>query len=110
MQFADRVLKCMSCRADFVFSSGEQQFFKERGFANDPKLCKQCKVNRAGVGRVRPETQVQCSACGIQTTVPFKPSQGKPVLCRTCFRDGPKPSSYQKSTAGLEVATTKAGS
>jgi CxxC-x17-CxxC domain-containing protein len=85
MQFADRDLKCLSCGAEFVFSSGEQQFFHDSGFANDPKLCKQCKVKRAGVGRVRPETQVQCSACGIATTVPFKPTQQRPVLCRTCF-------------------------
>lgn len=26
-----------------------------------------------------------CSACGTDTTLPFKPVQGKPVFCRPCF-------------------------
>lgn len=29
---------------------------------------------------------VVCAECGKATTVPFKPTQGKPVLCRDCFR------------------------
>jgi CxxC-x17-CxxC domain-containing protein len=24
--------------------------------------------------------------CGADTTVPFKPTQGRPVLCRSCFK------------------------
>ena len=27
-----------------------------------------------------------CSACGVETTVPFRPSQGRPVHCRACFQ------------------------
>jgi len=34
----------------------------------------------------RTETRTKCSACGIDTTVPFKPTQGRPVLCRSCFQ------------------------
>ncbi|MDB5097904.1 MAG: hypothetical protein JWM80_2325 [Cyanobacteria bacterium RYN_339] len=26
-----------------------------------------------------------CSACGVATTLPFKPVSGKPVFCRPCF-------------------------
>jgi CxxC-x17-CxxC domain-containing protein len=26
-----------------------------------------------------------CSQCGKETTVPFRPTQGRPVLCRDCF-------------------------
>jgi len=29
--------------------------------------------------------EVKCTGCGNQTTVPFKPTPGKPVYCRTCF-------------------------
>lgn len=29
---------------------------------------------------------VTCAECGKATTVPFKPTQGKPVLCRDCFK------------------------
>src|SRR5690242_4971247 len=67
MQFGDRDIKCSTCGLEFVFSAGEQQFFEERGFTNDPKRCKQCKAKRAGGTRVRPETHVQCSLCGIAT-------------------------------------------
>jgi CxxC-x17-CxxC domain-containing protein len=31
---------------------------------------------------------VQCAQCGQQTTVPFYPSQGRPVYCRSCFLAG----------------------
>ncbi|HZE27395.1 MAG TPA: CxxC-x17-CxxC domain-containing protein, partial [Terriglobales bacterium] len=27
-----------------------------------------------------------CSQCGKDTTVPFKPTQGRPVFCRECFQ------------------------
>ncbi|MGA8669045.1 MAG: CxxC-x17-CxxC domain-containing protein [Terracidiphilus sp.] len=45
-------------------------------------------------GRVggRIETHVICSECGNQTAVPFKPTQGRPVLCRTCFGNKSKDS------------------
>jgi CxxC-x17-CxxC domain-containing protein len=89
MEFVDRQLKCMQCGADFVFTAGEQLFFHDKQFTNDPKHCKQCKAKRsrgAGNGRVRSETRTTCSACGAETTVPFKPTQGRPVLCRACFQ------------------------
>jgi CxxC-x17-CxxC domain-containing protein len=35
--------------------------------------------------RQRIEVSVDCAQCGQQTTVPFYPSQGRPVYCRSCF-------------------------
>ena len=90
MEFTDRVLKCIDCGAEFVFTAGEQLFFNDKQFKNDPKHCKQCKAKRASSGaRVRPETRTTCSECGASTTVPFKPTQGRPVLCRSCFQKQP---------------------
>jgi CxxC-x17-CxxC domain-containing protein len=98
MQFTDRFLKCSDCSNDFVFTAGEQLFFHDKQFKNDPKRCKLCKAKRAGLGRSanpnavstlpfsRTETRTECSACGVETTVPFKPTQGRPVLCRSCFQ------------------------
>jgi CxxC-x17-CxxC domain-containing protein len=87
MEFADRVLKCADCGEEFVFTAGEQVFFQDKQFKNDPKRCKKCKAKRARGGRrVRPETRTLCSECGIETTVPFRPTQGRPVLCRICFQ------------------------
>src|ERR1700722_10454315 len=91
MSFANRDVLCVSCGAMFVFSAGKQQFFQEKGFTNEPKHCKQCKAKKQGDrGRFRVETHVTCSECGSNTTVPFKPTQKKPVLCGTCFANRPK--------------------
>jgi CxxC-x17-CxxC domain-containing protein len=32
------------------------------------------------------ETSTNCSQCGRETTVPFRPTQGRPVFCRECFQ------------------------
>src|SRR6195952_46562 len=98
MEFSDRLLKCSDCGTEFVFTAGEQLFFFDKQFKNDPKRCKLCKAKRAEVGKPvgavaastlplsKTETRTECSACGIETTVPFKPTQGRPVLCRQCFQ------------------------
>jgi CxxC-x17-CxxC domain-containing protein len=85
MEFVDKILKCSDCGSDFVFTAGEQLFFHDKQFRNDPKRCKQCKAKRVS-GTARSETRTVCSSCGIDTTVPFKPTQGRPVLCRNCFQ------------------------
>jgi CxxC-x17-CxxC domain-containing protein len=93
MDLADKVLKCIDCGGDFIFTAGEQLFFQQQQFRNDPKRCKPCKAKRASAPS-RPETRTTCSACGQSTTVPFFPTQGRPVLCRTCFqakRSDPQP-------------------
>ena len=86
MEFADRVLKCVDCNAEFVFTAGEQFFFREKQFKNDPKRCKVCKVKRGSKVRVRTEIQAIRYICGTSTTVPFKPTLGTPILCRPCFQ------------------------
>ncbi len=40
MEFQDKVLKCIDCGADFVFTAGEQLFFHDKAFRNEPKRCK----------------------------------------------------------------------
>lgn len=34
----------------------------------------------------RPSFPATCSNCGQETTVPFKPTDGRPVYCRDCFK------------------------
>jgi CxxC-x17-CxxC domain-containing protein len=96
MQFVDRLLVCQDCGNEFIFTAGEQLFFYDKQFKNDPKRCKACKSRRAGqvsghgpqaAGISRTETRTHCSECGVETTVPFKPTQGRPVLCRQCFQN-----------------------
>jgi CxxC-x17-CxxC domain-containing protein len=103
MEFTDRILKCNDCGAEFVFTAGEQLFFHDKQFKNDPKHCKLCKAKRgSGGARVRPETRTACSECGAETTVPFKPTQGRPVLCRSCFQKQPKPQPASSSTPAVD--------
>ena len=85
MEFQDKILKCVDCGEDFVFTAGEQLFFHDKQFHNDPKRCKACKLKRSGGSSVRAETRTHCSVCEQETTVPFRPKQGRPVLCRPCF-------------------------
>ncbi|MFZ0800849.1 MAG: zinc-ribbon domain containing protein [Terriglobales bacterium] len=93
MELQDKVLKCIDCDSDFVFSVGEQLFFRDKQFRNEPKRCKSCKTKRVSVMAApvarkssKIETHIACSQCGRDTTVPFVPTQGRPVLCRDCFQ------------------------
>jgi CxxC-x17-CxxC domain-containing protein len=101
MEYQDKTLKCVDCGADFVFTAGEQLFFHDKQFKNEPKRCKNCKNKRVSVLGASPshgspransyaktETRTNCSQCGKETTVPFRPTQGRPVLCRECFQQG----------------------
>ena len=47
MEYQDRFLKCTDCGAEFVFTAGEQAFYADKGFRNEPKRCKPCKNKRA---------------------------------------------------------------
>ena len=110
MEFVDRLLTCADCGGEFIFTAGEQLFFLDKQFKNDPKRCKPCKSRRSGVGLKagagpaaaglsRTETRTECSECGIETTVPFKPTQGRPVLCRQCFQSKRAPTTGALVTA-----------
>ncbi len=92
MPFQDKTLTCVDCGQIFVFTAGEQEFFAQKGFQNEPKRCKGCKAVRrspgagAGPSGARELHEVTCSSCGQKTTVPFKPTLDRPVYCRTCFQ------------------------
>lgn len=84
----DKNLVCHECKKLFVFSEGEQEFFKQRGLVNLPKRCANCrltaKFRRTGDS---PEKlhQTDCTTCGALTVVPFKPSEERPIYCRACL-------------------------
>ncbi|NLG81817.1 MAG: cytochrome C551 [Bacilli bacterium] len=43
---ADKTIKCKDCGKDFVFTEGEQAFYKEKGFENEPVRCPECRKQR----------------------------------------------------------------
>lgn len=85
----DKILVCKDCGSEFVFTVQEQEFFAEKGFQNDPARCLSCRRARKQQGNRNSERQlytVNCSSCGAETQVPFKPTGIKPVYCRDCFQ------------------------
>ncbi len=101
---SDKTIKCRDCGEEFVFSAGEQAFYKERGFQHEPTRCRRCRDEKkrqtggssaggvgatpvsAPTGAPREFHEAVCSSCGVTTQVPFKPTAGKPVYCRDCFQ------------------------
>ena len=90
MEYRDKSLVCVECQQPFVWTAGEQLFYADKNFKNEPKRCKGCKQKRNSIPgpahRERVETKAVCSQCGKETTVPFKPTQGRPVYCKECFQ------------------------
>ena len=42
----DKNINCKDCGAEFIFSEGEQAFYQEKGFANEPQRCPDCRRAR----------------------------------------------------------------
>lgn len=105
----DRTITCADCGTDFAFRENEQAFYAERNMS-EPKRCKPCRDQRkaqrgeggghggggrgfgggggrggGGRGGERQRYSIVCQQCGKEDTVPFKPSDGRPVLCSSCF-------------------------
>ncbi|MBI4503894.1 MAG: zinc-ribbon domain containing protein [Chloroflexi bacterium] len=92
----DKTLTCRDCGTSFVFTVGEQEFFANKGFTNEPSRCSNCRAarrqgrdgdgGRAAYDRPRREMfPAICAACGQSTQVPFEPRTDKPVYCSECF-------------------------
>lgn len=84
--FEDKTLVCKDCGQDFIFTSGEQEFYAEKGFENEPQRCKPCRDARKNAGR--PERQMYdatCASCGQVARVPFQPREDRPVYCSSCY-------------------------
>lgn len=74
--FEDKTLVCKECGNEFVFTAGEQEFYAEKGFANEPQRCKPCRDAR----KTRAEQAVRCSLLPVQPAAPrqrFPSSPGK---------------------------------
>jgi len=95
-ELEDIEIVCIDCGNTFIWTIGEQVFFRDKGLQNPPKRCKDCKqaknerlaaISNAQSSGVKQkiEVAVYCATCRAYTTVPFYPSQGRPVYCRSCF-------------------------
>jgi CxxC-x17-CxxC domain-containing protein len=112
---------------DFVFTSGEQEFYAQKGFTNEPTRCPSCRQQRkaGGGGRsggygsrdsyssggyddsssggggysrgTREMHSATCASCGKEALVPFVPRGDKPVYCSDCFQQQRQPAGRSNS-------------
>jgi CxxC-x17-CxxC domain-containing protein len=111
MHFSDKTLTCRECNKTFLFTAGEQDFFRQKGLVNEPGRCPDCRMKRrqqaaangvvqateTPVSSVREVSTVVCAECGKETTVPFRPRLARPVYCSECFQ-------RQRTAAAATVA------
>ena len=96
----DKIITCRDCGAEFTFTTGEQEFYAQKGFNNEPTRCPSCRSARkaargggsdsAGAPRQdrnqdRKMYPATCSQCHKPTMVPFEPRDGRPVYCSDCY-------------------------
>ncbi|MFC2044420.1 zinc-ribbon domain containing protein [Chloroflexota bacterium] len=95
MSLQDKMLQCSDCGISFTFTVEEQEFFKSKGYTNEPKRCPSCrqarKAERYGssnysYGARRQMFPAVCAECGKDTEVPFEPRGDKPVYCSDCYQ------------------------
>jgi CxxC-x17-CxxC domain-containing protein len=115
VSFDDKTLVCRDCGNEFIFTSGEQEFYSQKGFDNEPTRCTSCRQARknqrntssydrggssssygggssySSGGRSdrapREMHTTTCSGCGQPAQVPFVPRGDAPVYCRECFQN-----------------------
>lgn len=72
--FQDKTLRCKECGQEFVFTAGEQEFYAERGFENEPQRCKECRNARKNSTKAQREMfTATCAACGGEARSPLNP-------------------------------------
>ena len=43
---SDKTIICKDCNKEFIFTEGEQAFYAEKGFENEPVRCPDCRKKR----------------------------------------------------------------
>lgn len=87
MIFEDITLRCVECGEEFVFTAGEQSFYADKGLLNEPRRCPTCRELRRQKREQGVRYPIICAQCGRESTVPFIPSEDRPVYCAECYRE-----------------------
>ena len=109
----DLMLICRDCGKEFSFTASQQAAHSRKGFTNQPTRCLGCWSNgRTARTATRAITRnipsgdkgktypAVCAICGVDTTLPFKPTHDRPGYCQNCFR-----SRFQRTqSAGTDKA------
>ena len=85
--YEDKTLVCKECGKEFTFTAGEQEFYAERGFQNEPQRCKACRDARKNSTRgPREYFTATCAACGGEARVPFGSKSDRACLLQRLLR------------------------
>lgn len=86
--YQDITLKCKDCGKEFVFTAGEQEFYAEKGFQNQPQRCRDCRNAKKNAAKPQRELfDAVCAKCGKPAKIPFQPTSDRPVYCSDCFAE-----------------------
>ena len=86
----DKTLQCVDCGVQFNFSADEQEFFRTKGYTNEPKRCPACRETR------RSQRSTQDGSVASQPR-----RQMFPAVCAECG----KTLRYPSSRAGTDRCT-----
>ena len=94
---ADISLTCRECGQQFVFTEGEREFYKRKGFAS-PSRCQECRLTKQN----QPHHFV-CSQCGTEL------EKGASIYCTACLGSAHLESELktQQSQRAASAAHTK---
>ena len=65
--YQDKTLICKDCGKEFVFTAGEQEFYAEKGFENEPQRCRECRQARKNGNAAKAserDVYAVCASCG----------------------------------------------
>ena len=82
--YEDKTLVCKECGQEFVFTAGEQEFYAERGFQNEPQRCKACRDARKAPVSISPLPALPAAVrpgflLSPSPTVPFTAASASPA-------------------------------
>lgn len=98
-EFTDETLVCVECGKEFVFSAGEQAFYKEKGYMNKPKRCRECRnAKRTAQGpSVSTTMRYATTAAERQSCLLSRPRTSPYIAVHATKRDWPKDAVARKT-------------
>lgn len=78
----DKTLICRECGRKFVFTVGEMEFYRAKGY-KEPSRCKSCRILKKHGSS--PIYRGVCACCGQEALVPFPPREDRLLYCMDCY-------------------------
>lgn len=74
MEFADKTIVCVECQAEFTHSADDQRRFQERGFANEPRRCPECREKRRAAAAAKAAENAAAAGESAASEAPAAPA------------------------------------